>query len=167
MIDYDHSGMLLAQARSELPSTTSSPRCCAERRLLAMWEARARRHGVRRHNVATWIRRKAGSHLVVWRCLHDGLGCALPCLQCARQLAAYDFKIHCPLSADVWWHGRIADVGRPASKLTLSQRKAVERYKRHIPSEADPIPPQHTASKDAASVHAGQQRSARQRNPKP
>ena len=112
-------------------SSSSSPRCCAERRLLASWRDRARRHGVRPDAVVAWVRRKAGSHLVVWRRLCDGsLGCALPCVACARELAAFNFTVHCPIGEGRWWHGRLGDVLAPPSKLTLSQRMAVEGYKK-------------------------------------
>ena len=75
-----------------------------------------------------------GPHLVVWRRLCDGsLGCALPCGECARQLAVFDLTIHCPLGGGEWWHGRLGDATRPPSKMTFAQRKAVEGYKGYVP----------------------------------
>ena len=94
--------------------------------MLQWWEDRARRHGVPPARMATWIRRKMGGHLVIWRCLCDGsFGCAAPCVLCAKQLAVYDFHIHCPLSASEWWHGRLSEAAAPQAKLTHAQRKTI------------------------------------------
>ena len=77
--------------------------------------------------MATWIRRKMGGHLLIWRCLCDGsFGCAAPCVFCVKTLAVYDFQIHCPLSASEWWHGRLGDAMAPPAKLTYAQRQAVK-----------------------------------------
>lgn len=80
------------------------------------------------HRVATWIRRKMGTHLVIWRCLCDGsFGCAAPCVFCVKQLMAYDLQIHCPINADEWFHGKLSDAMAPAAKLTYGQRNSMKK----------------------------------------
>jgi len=101
----------------------SNHRCCAERRLLDSWVEQARRHGLRPHQYRTWIRRKTGPDLVVWRCRMDGtLGCATPCILCQKELMRYDLRVHCSLG-DTWFSGRLDDKGAPACKPTAGQLK--------------------------------------------
>ena len=94
-----------------------------ERRLLAAWVAKARRRGVGSHAVVTWVRRKVGAHVTVFRTLADGsLGCAAPCLLCQRELLRFDLRVHCSLAPAVWWSGRLTDASAPPGKLTARQR---------------------------------------------
>jgi hypothetical protein len=83
--------------RSPSPLLTLAP-FRAERRLLAMWVADARRHGTPPHAIIRWVRRKAGGHIMVWRYQADGtLACATPCLLCSRELCRFGLQVHCSL----------------------------------------------------------------------
>ncbi|KFM23210.1 hypothetical protein F751_3401 [Auxenochlorella protothecoides] len=105
----------------------STHRCCAERRLLEAWVADARRHGVPAARVVSWVRRKFGAHMTVYRCRKDGsLGCSTPCLLCSRELARFDIKVHCSLEGGAWYSGRVTDVGAPAPILTSGQRRMIK-----------------------------------------
>lgn len=107
---------------------SSNHRCCAERRLLASWERQARQHGIPAHSITTWVRRKVGADVVVWRQLSDGsLGCATPCVLCHRVLVRYDLRVHCTLSGNTWFSGRMDAEDAPASKLTAGQRRLLGR----------------------------------------
>lgn len=115
------SGML-ASGACEVTSLTCLP-CIllVERRLLDAWVTQARRHGLRPHQFRTWIRRKTGPDLVVWRCRMDGsLGCATPCVLCQRELLRYDLRVHCSLG-DSWFSGRLDDQDAPTCKPTTGQ----------------------------------------------
>ncbi len=105
-------------ARSGPLEATSTHRCCAERNLLARWVLDAVRHGVRRHRVVTWVRRKSGGDVVIWR----GPGrCSVPCVLCRRALEKFDMRITCTLSNGGRFAGRLQDA--PPSKLTSRQMR--------------------------------------------
>lgn len=110
----------------KVDATLSNHRCCAERRLLEAWRRRARQHGVRRHQVVTWIRRKVGANICVWRERVDrSLGCATPCVLCCREMLRYDLRVHCSLQSsghDAWYTGKLDSTDAPRSKPTLGQR---------------------------------------------
>jgi hypothetical protein len=94
-----------------------------ERRLLECWVAKARRAGLARHQIVTWVRRKVGGHVTVFRTLADGtLACAAPCLLCQRELVRFDLRVHCSLSHEAWFSGRLTDEAAPPGKLTARQR---------------------------------------------
>lgn len=98
--------------------------CHPERRLLEGWLGQARRHGLRPHQFRSWIRRKTGPDLVVWRELTDGsLGCAMPCILCQRELVRFDLRVHCPMPGQIWFSGRMDDAHAPTCKLTHGQTK--------------------------------------------
>jgi hypothetical protein len=123
----------------------------AERRLLCDWERQARRHGLRSHQIVTWVRRKCGPDLVVWRTLQDGsYGCATPCVLCQREVLRYDFRVHCPLSSQQWYVGRLDDAGAPVSKLTTSQRRTM--LSSNSDNNNNPSGNVHNAATDAAAV---------------
>eukprot|EP00887_Chlorella_sp_A99_P007327 scaffold2.g7327.t1 len=128
----------------ELPVETSAVvgthRCCAERRLLQSYVRQGQKQGVRPHALVAWVRRKLGSSLVIWRRTADGaIGCAAPCLFCARELRTYDLRVHCPLApapggggggggAGVrWFSGRLSDAGAPTPRLTGGQQKVLRK----------------------------------------
>lgn len=96
----------------------------AERRLLDAWSRQARKHGLKSHQIATWIRRKAGPEMTVWRHRMDGtLGCATPCLLCQRELVRLDIKVNCSQPDSTWFSGRLDEPGAPCSKMTNGQLK--------------------------------------------
>jgi hypothetical protein len=100
----------------------------AERRLLDVWVSQARRHGVRPHQFRSWIRRKTGPDIVVWRQRVDGtLGCATPCIFCQRELLRFDLRVHCSQAGQSWFSGRLDEAGAPESKPTGYQRKQLLR----------------------------------------
>lgn len=104
--------------------TSSSHRCCAERRLLQFWEAVARKHGVPQHRVVTWVRRKIGPDLLLLRYTSDGcVGCAVPCVFCHRVLIKYDLRVHCCQPDGLWFSGRLDEPAAPLPMLTSGQRR--------------------------------------------
>lgn len=128
------SSTCLAARSSSVPClrifATLTPPCPAaphptphpERRLLDAWVSEARRHGLRPHQFRTWIRRKTGPDLVVWRHRMDGtLGCATPCVFCQKELLRYDLRVHCSLTGEVWYSGRLDEQGAPVCKPTAGQ----------------------------------------------
>jgi hypothetical protein len=117
----------------------------AERRLLECWVQQARRHGLRPHQYRTWIRRKTGPDLVVWRHRHDGtLGCATPCIFCQRELLRYDLRVHCSQSPSEWFSGRLDEEHAPQCKPTAGQMKLMfgqSPYPDRTPAAAPTEPP--------------------------
>lgn len=131
----------------------STHRCCAERRLLDTWISKARRHGLQQHQVVTWIRRKAGADITVWRQLANGtLGCATPCVFCSKELQRFDLKVHCVVQRDgcaemSWFSGRLNEDGAPCSKMTSGQKMQLQG------GQDKPVPV--FKSKEAAGVAGG------------
>ena len=101
-------------------------------RLLHRFEEAARRHGVPAHSVTVWVRRKLGADITVVRQRCDGsLGCAAPCVLCAKQLLRFDLRVHCSLSSGALFSGRLTDCGAPRAKLTKGQRRALNKWSGH------------------------------------
>lgn len=99
-------------------------RCCAERNLLNAWVIKAARQNVPKHQVVHWVRRKAGSQLVVLRQRHDGtLGCSVPCHRCKAFLDLFDIRVCCVASSGEFFSGRLSDPGAPESKMTSGQMR--------------------------------------------
>jgi hypothetical protein len=91
----------------------------------------ARKSGIPKHAVVTWVRRKAGGNIVVWRQQKDGsLGCATPCLLCSRELARFDMRVHCSQGGDSWYSGRLTDECAPEAKPTAGQIRTIFRPQR-------------------------------------
>lgn len=100
----------------------SDTRCCAERWMLRDRLRQARRDGVPRHAVVAWMRRKHGGAVVVWRHLADGrLGCAVPCVLCAKWLSRFDLTVTCPLDDERTWSGKLSEPTAPVPKPTSRQ----------------------------------------------
>ena len=89
----------------------------------------ARRHGVTGHRVNTWVRRKLGSRIAVWRLKADGsLGCAIPCLLCQRELVRFDLTVFYTESGGSWARGRPShELETLGGGLTSGQRRPVEQ----------------------------------------
>ncbi|KAK9868923.1 hypothetical protein WJX84_009457 [Apatococcus fuscideae] len=103
-----------------------------ERRLLEQWVQEARRHGVASHKVVSWVRRKIGPDIIVWRCRSDGSrGCATPCVLCHRQLCKFDLRVHCSLNSQQWFSGRLTDGDAPPPVLTSGQRRQWQAFREH------------------------------------
>jgi len=95
---------------------------------LESWVKDARRHGVERHQVVTWVRRKLGGDVVVWRHTADGvLAVATPCTLCCRELQRFDLRVHCSLGPDSWYSGRLNEAQAPPVGLTSGQRRRFDR----------------------------------------
>lgn len=107
----------------------SDHRCCAERRLLEKVVREAYRHGISKPKVVTWVRRKYGADIIVWRFLGDGaLGCATPCVFCRRELVRFDLRVHVVIdSRSTWYHGFMTDDCAPQSKLTCGQARNMKK----------------------------------------
>ncbi len=94
----------------------------AERQLLDQWISAGRRQGVRPHQLISWVRRKAGADIVIWRRKADGtLGCATPCIFCKRELERFDLRVHCSQQTGRWFSGRLEGEGAPRSQPTTGQ----------------------------------------------
>ncbi|GLC37266.1 hypothetical protein PLESTB_001142100 [Pleodorina starrii] len=92
--------------------------------LINTWVVEARKHGQRPHQIAQWIRRKAGTTICVWRRLQDGsLGCSVPCVLCRQLLQHFDLRVSCVVEGGAWWDGRLDAPDAPASKPTSGQRR--------------------------------------------
>lgn len=96
-------------------------RNCAEQRLLVSAIRDAVRHGVAPYATISWIRRKYGKSLYVWRYSNTetGYGISVPCVMCRQKLLPYDFDIHCVLSDGSW---NISKLDNLHSKPTSTQR---------------------------------------------
>jgi hypothetical protein len=91
-----------------------------------MWAQEARKHGQRPHQVARWIRRKAGTTVCIWRQLRDGsLGVSVPCICCRQLLTQLDLRVCCVVEGGKWWGGRLDSPEAPASKPTSGQRRVL------------------------------------------
>ena len=98
------------------------------RRLLESWVKDARRHGVEKHQIVTWVRRKLGGDVLVWRFTADGcLAVAIPCTLCSRELQRFDIRVHCSLGPDSWFSGRLNEAQAPPVGLTSGQRRRFDR----------------------------------------
>ena len=94
------------------------------RRLLAGWVEKARRAGVAPQRVVTWVRRKLGGDVTVFRHKADGsLACAAPCVWCHKELLRFDLRVHCSLGGDAFFSGKLSDPGAPAPALTGGQQR--------------------------------------------
>eukprot|EP01026_Neomeris_dumetosa_P078650 TRINITY_DN8521_c0_g1_i1.p2 TRINITY_DN8521_c0_g1~~TRINITY_DN8521_c0_g1_i1.p2 ORF type:complete len:152 (+),score=18.86 TRINITY_DN8521_c0_g1_i1:169-624(+) len=108
--------------------SSSSHRCCAERKLLGSWMEVARKKGVPAHKRVTWVRRKLGGDMAIWRITNDGnFGCAVPCIFCERMLRRFDMRVQCVTREGSWFVGRLGDEGAPSCVLTSSQRRGFEK----------------------------------------
>jgi len=97
-------------------------------RLLETWIKEARRHGVQQHQVVTWVRRKLGGDVLVWRYTADGtLAVATPCKLCLRELQRFDLRVHCSLGPGAWYSGRLSEPEAPPVGLTSGQRRRFDR----------------------------------------
>jgi hypothetical protein len=95
---------------------------------LESWVKEARRHGVEKHHVVTWVRRKLGGDVLVWRFTADGcLAVATPCTLCCRELQRFDIRVHCSLGPDSWYSGRLNEERAPPVGLTSGQRRRFDR----------------------------------------
>lgn len=92
------------------------------------WVQEARRHGVEKQKVVTWVRRKLGGDVLVWRFTADGcLAMATPCTLCCRELLRFDLRVHCSLGPDSWYSGRLNEAQAPQVGLTSGQRRRFDR----------------------------------------
>lgn len=102
---------------------SSNHRCCAERRLISHFVQQARKKGVPPARVVSWVRRKMGTEVCIWRQCADGsYGCSVPCPMCAKVLIRFDVKVRCCLGDGQWFKGRLDDPGAPMGKPTTYQR---------------------------------------------
>jgi len=99
---------------------------CAERRLLGAAERDAVRHGVPKHKVGDWIRRKHGTCITVLRQTSDGeWGCSVPCASCRYALARLEMRMRCVTPEGWLFVGNACASDAPPSKLTSGQRRGL------------------------------------------
>jgi hypothetical protein len=111
----------------------NSSDCCAERQLIRSWVSKAIRHGCRSSHVVSWVRRKAGSHISVWRFLSDGsMGCSMPCSLCRTELIRFDLTVHFQ-HWEGMFDGKMTDDGAPVSKLTSGQKARAREIRMLMP----------------------------------
>ncbi len=123
---------------SAVIAQANSAWCCrpsflahAERRLLGSWIVEARKRGLRNHQIVTWVRRKVGPDIMVWRYHGDGLlACATPCLFCARELQRFDMRVHCSQGDETWFSGRLHEEQAPEARPTAGQIRTIFRPQR-------------------------------------
>lgn len=106
--------------------TPTSCTVCASRppcRLIGNCVVEARRRGVPPHKVASYVRRRLGGGVCIFRFRADGSpGCSAPCTLCAREIQKYDLKVCCLLEGGEVFCGRLSDPGAPPAKVTGGQR---------------------------------------------
>ncbi len=137
-IDHANEGLWLSfrLPRTHFSDSRSPPPPPAERRLLSCWISDARKHGLRSHQIVTWVRRKVGGDITVWRYQKNGvLGCAMPCVFCARELRRFDMRVHCSQGGGDWFSGHLdqpqgAGRGPPEARPTAGQIRSLFRPQR-------------------------------------
>lgn len=145
------------------PTPPAPSRPPPERRLLESWVVKARRRGMGQHQIVTWVRRKVGAHVTVFRTLADGtLACAAPCLLCQRELLRFDLRVHCSLAPAQWWSGRLTDETAPPGKLTTRQRIMMPG-----PCDTHSSPPQQQAAGTSSCQQAAAANQQRQQQTPP
>lgn len=144
--------------RATHPSTLA-PQPTQACRLLSQYERAAVKAGVPPHARLSWVRRKLGGAVAIWRRTADGaLACAAPCLFCARQLRAYGLTVHCTVDGGAWFSGRLDEPEAPAPKLTGGQKRVLRAQGwRHCDDDG--------ASEGAAGGGDGQSAPAEQQRP--
>ena len=108
-------------------ATPSTHRCCAERNFLDKMMVQARRDGVRKENIVTWIKRKV-NHVAVFRFLKDGqLATSCPCHLCRDALIRFDlFVTYVDENNQIVQRVRATDL--PVGILTSSQKAGRHIY---------------------------------------
>ena len=98
--------------------------------------------------MVTWVRRKLGADVLVWRYTADGtLAVATPCKLCLRELQRFDLRVHCSLGPGAWYSGRLSEPEAPPVGLTSGQRRRFDR--------PQPLTPQ----RQPGAVHAQREQS--------
>lgn len=110
---------------SQNDACTSSTVCiCAERRLINHYIREAQKHSVAPYKIASWIHRKTGGTLTIYRNRADGShGCSIPCIFCKREILKLGLRVQCCLHDGQWFVGYLDDDNAPCSKLTSGQRR--------------------------------------------
>lgn len=103
-------------------ATVSSHRCCAERNLLDYWKHVAIKHGIGRHRIIPWIKRKL-RHIHIFRISGDGDLCkSYPCIFCRREIEKYDLHCTC-IDASGNINHKLRAEQLPRTVFTSSQKK--------------------------------------------
>ena len=111
---------------------------------------------MQQHQVVTWVRRKLGADVLVWRFTADGtLAVATPCKLCFRELQRFDLRVHCSLGPGSWFSGRLSEPEAPPVGLTSGQRRKFDR--------PQPMTPQ----RQPGAVHAQQEQNSPRRAASP
>jgi len=97
---------------------------CAERRLVAALRRSAYVHGVPKHSVAKWVRRRAGTLTVERRTSDGAQACSLPCILCRRVLDAFDLRWR----ATAWDGTVVTRDEAPPPRFTHRQRNTMFPY---------------------------------------
>lgn len=120
---HHHAAEALLAGRPHVDWACNDHRVCAERRLIGNCVVEARRRGVPPHKVASYVRRRLGGGVCIFRFRADGSpGCSAPCTLCAREIQKYDLKVCCLLEGGEVFCGRLSDPGAPPAKVTGGQR---------------------------------------------
>lgn len=124
-----------------------------------------RKAGVPPHKLVAWVRRKLGTNIAVWRHTSDGtIGCAAPCLFCARELQRFDLRVHCPLDAQGgWFSGRLGEPGAPQPALTGGQQRVLRQQGWGLCREPQPPSKERLERQELGRLQAEKRRRRRER----
>ena len=97
---------------------------CAERRLLDACIMEAEKRCIPPYKIKSWIHRKMGGVVSVFRFRADGtVGCCVPCYACRKELLKYDLVVHCLDPDGRLFCGKLDDEDAPPSQFTSGQRR--------------------------------------------
>jgi hypothetical protein len=127
-----HASLPLPTKLNSMKKSVSDSRCCAERNMLSDHIRLAQKRGVSAHSIVSWVRRKYGTKIVIWRELANGqMGCSVPCVICSKWLQRFDLRITCIGPDTKWWTGYVTDPDAPKSKLTSKQSQTMLKNTAH------------------------------------
>ncbi|KAL4441869.1 hypothetical protein ABPG77_003785 [Micractinium sp. CCAP 211/92] len=161
-----HAAEALLAGRPHVDWACNDHRVCAERRLIGNCVVEARRRGVPPHKVASYVRRRLGGGVCIFRFRADGSpGCSAPCTLCAREIQKYDLKVCCLLEGGEVFCGRLSDPGAPPAKVTGGQRAWLRWWAACRGARPQGAPNSHAPAPSSVGSRAAGRRSDQPRRP--
>ena len=124
-----HQADVYAHSKGNHHTETNNHRMCAERRLIDAMVTDAYKHGIKRHSIVTWVRRKLGGEIEVVRLRRDGTpSCSIPCIFCRRALITFDIKLTCctDFTGELTFCGPASEA--PPSGFTSGQKRMLFKH---------------------------------------